>query len=305
MSGIIDAAAGLFYRFAASGSLPASWFRDLDPAGVPRARRTGKLSLEIVSHCWRYGHFLTYQLSSLVNHRTDKLDVTMTVYHAPGDEPVLRVLRFFEDIDVPGVTWCWRPLPEGRLFRRSIGRNLAAKATRADWVWFTDVDVVFHQGCLDTLADLLQGRDDALVHPRSPLGTALLPEDHELLTQGRAAPAVRDIPLEAFRPYGGNHDRAKGPYQITHGDMARAVGYCESHRPLPAAGAALAQGLRGPRVPLAPGHRRHGPRHPGLLPDPPCRQGTVPGRLGRQQAALLHTQEPRPASTVTRAGAAA
>ena len=237
MSGIVDAAAGLFYRFAASGSLPASWFRDQDPAGVPRARRTGKLSLEIVSHCWRYGHFLTYQLSSLVNHRTDKLDVTMTVYHAPGDEPVLRVLRFFEDIDVPGVTWCWRPLPEGRLFRRSIGRNLAAKATRADWVWFTDVDVVFHQGCLDTLADLLQGRDDALVHPRSPLGTALLPEDHELLTRGRAAPAVRDIPLEAFRPYGGNHDRAKGPYQITHGDVARAVGYCESiglyQRPAP------------------------------------------------------------------------
>ncbi len=237
MSEIFDAAAGLFYRFAASGALPASWFRDLDPASLPRARRTGRLSLEIVSHCWRYGHFLLYQLSSLVIHRTDKLDVTMTVYHASGDESVLPVLRFFEAIDVPGVTWCWRPLPEERLFRRSIGRNLAARATGADWIWFTDVDLVFHEGCLDTLADLLQGRDDVLVHPRSPLGTSLLPEDHEILTQGRAAPAVRDIPLEAFRPYGGNHDRAKGPYQITHGDVARAVGYCESialyQRPAP------------------------------------------------------------------------
>ena len=143
------------------------------------------------------------------------------------------------------------------------------------------------------LADLLQGRDDALVYPRSPLGTALLPEDHELLRQGRTAPAVRDIPLEAFRPYGGNHDRAKGPYQITHGDVARAVGYCESiglyQRP------ALAQGLRGPGVPLASGHRRHRPGHPGLLPDPPCRQGTVPGRVGGRQAALVHTKEPRSA----------
>ena len=228
MSEFVDTAAGLFYRFAASGALPASWFRDIDPAGVPRAKRTGRLSLEIVSHCWRYGHFLIYQLSSLVNHRTDKLDVTMTVYHAPEDESVLRVLRFFEGIDLPGVSWCWRPLPEERLFRRSIGRNLAARATQADWIWFTDADIVFHGGCLDTLADLLQGRDDALVHPRSPLGTALLPEDHELLRQGRDAPAVLDVPMAEFRPYGGSHDRAKGPYQITHGDAARAVGYCES-----------------------------------------------------------------------------
>ncbi len=237
MSEFGDAAAGLFYRFAASGALPASWFRGIDPAAAPRAKRTGKLSIEIVSHCWQYGHFLTYQLGSLVNHRTDKLDVTMTVYHAPDDESVLRVLRFFEGIAVPGVSWRWRPLPEKRLFRRSIGRNLAARATRADWIWFTDADVVFHEGCLETLANLLQGRDDALVHPRLPLGTSLLPEDHELLMQGRAAPAVLDIPLDEFRPCGGIHDRAKGPYQITHGDVARAVGYCDSiglyQRPAP------------------------------------------------------------------------
>ena len=230
-------ASGLFYRIAATGALPASWFRDLDPAGVARARHTGRLSLEIVSHCWRYGHFLTYQLSSLVNHPTDKLDVTMTVYHAPDDESVLRVLRFFEGIDVPGVSWCWQPLPEKRLFRRSIGRNLAARATRANWLWFTDADVVFHEGCLDALADLLQGRDDALVHPRTVLGTSLLLENHEILRQGRAAPAVRDIPIDEFRPYGGIHDRAKGPYQITHGDVARAFGYCETiglyQRPAP------------------------------------------------------------------------
>ena len=227
----------MFYRIAATGALPASWFRDFDPAGVARAKHTGRLSLEIVSHCWRYGHFLTYQLSSLVNHPTDKLDITMTVYHSPDDESVLRVLRFFEGIDVSGVSWCWRPLPEKRLFRRSIGRNLAARATRANWLWFTDADVVFHEGCLDALADLLQGRDDALVHPRTVLGTSLLPEDHEILRQGRAAPAVRDIPIDEFRPYGGTHDRAKGPYQITHGDVARAFGYCETiglyQRPAP------------------------------------------------------------------------
>ena len=228
MSDFIDTASGLFYRFAASGALPASWFRDVDPASVVRTKRTGGLSLEIVTHCWGYGHFLTYQLSSLVNHRTDKLDVTMTVYHAPEDESVLRVLRFFEGIDVPGVSWCWRPLPRERLFRRSIGRNLAAQATPADWIWFTDADIVFYEGCLDTLAEVLQGRDDALVHPGTILGTSLLPEDHEIIRQGHAAPAVREISIEEFRPYNGNHTKAKGPFQITHGDVARAAGYCGS-----------------------------------------------------------------------------
>ena len=237
MSEFTNTASGLFYRLAASGALPASWFRDADPAGMAKARRTGRLSLEIVTHCWAYGHFLTYQLSSLVNHRTDKLNVTMTVYHAPEDESVLRVLRFFEGIDVPGVTWCWRPLPKEHLFRRSIGRNLAAQTTRADWVWFTDADIVFYDGCLSTLAEVLQGRDDALVHPRTILGTSLLPEDHDILRQGRSAPGVREIPIEEFHPYNGIHDKAKGSFQITHGDVARALGYCGSiglyQRPVP------------------------------------------------------------------------
>lgn len=228
MSELIDTAAGLFYRLAAGGALPPSWFRDADPSSVERTRRTGRLSLEIVTHCWSYGHFLTYQLSSLVNHSTYKLDVTMTVYHAPGDESVLRVLRFFGDIDVPGVSWCWRPLPKEQLFRRSIGRNLAARATKADWIWFTDADIVFYDGCLSTLAQSLQGRDDPLVHPRTILGTALLPEDHEILRQGRSAPAVRQIPIQEFRPYNGFHHKAKGPFQVTHGDVARALGYCGS-----------------------------------------------------------------------------
>jgi hypothetical protein len=228
LSPFSEKAHSYFYRFAVSGGLPVAWFRDVDPAAVQKARKTGRLSLEIVSHCWRYGHFLTYQLSSLVHHRTDKLDITMTVFHVPGDEAVTRVLDYFGQITVPGVTWNWRQLPKEQLFRRGIGRNLAAKATQADWIWFTDADILFHEGCLDTLADLLEGRDDALVHPRIGLGTALLPEDHEILARGRAGPALLDIPLDAFRPYGGPRRKAAGPHQITHGDIARACGYCDS-----------------------------------------------------------------------------
>ena len=237
MQGFGQAAVGLFYRFAASGALPASWFRTMDPHQVIRAKRTGRLNLEIVSHCWQYGHLLTYQLGSLVSHRTDKLHVTMTVYHAAGDESVIRLLRFFEGIEVPNVAWNWVPLPEERLFRRSIGRNLAARGTCADWIWFTDADVVFHKGCLDALAEILQKRNDLLVYPRTPRSTSLLTEDHDILRGGRAGPAVREIPLEAFPLRGPALDKATGPYQIAHGDVARALGYCASidfyQRPAP------------------------------------------------------------------------
>ena len=227
MSGLTDGVAGLFYRIAASGFLPAAWFRKVDPAAVDKAQRTGKLSLEIVCHCWQYGHFLTYQLSSLVEHNSDKLDITMSVFYADGDESVARVLDFFQDIDVPGVTWNWRMLPKEQLFRRSIGRNIAAKTTTADWIWFTDCDILFHENCLDTLADELQGRDDVLTFPRIGLGTSLMEDDADVLNQGRDGPAIREIPIEDFYPYGGPRSKAKGPYQIMHGDVARACGYCE------------------------------------------------------------------------------
>jgi len=228
MSAFSDGAAGIFYRLAASGWLPAAWFRDTDPAAVDKASKTGKLSLELVSHCWRYHHFLTYQLSSLVSNPTDKFDITMTVFYAEEDEAVRKVLDYFGDMDLPGITWNWQALDKARLFRRSIGRNLAAKNTQADWIWFTDCDILFHERCLDTLADELQGRDDALVFPRIGLGTSLLPDDDQILEAGRRGPAILEIPIEQFTPYGGERDKAKGPHQITHGDIARACGYCES-----------------------------------------------------------------------------
>lgn len=228
MPGLTEKIAAVFFRLAASGLVPASWFRAVDPREVPREKRVGRLRLEIVSHCWRYGHLLAYQLSSLVRHRTDKLDVTMTVFHAAEDESVAPVLERFGRLDVPGVTWNWRALPKEQLFRRGIGRNLAAKGTEADWIWFCDCDIVFHRDCLATLADELQGRDDALVFPATTLATPLLEPDDPILTRGLDARDLVEVPPDRFRPHGGRYDRAKGAYQITHGDVARACGYCET-----------------------------------------------------------------------------
>lgn len=214
-----------FFRVAASGLVPARWFlRDLPPEGA-RAARTGRLSVEIASHCWQYSHLLAYQLSSLVLHPPTRVAVTMTVFYAAEDADTVALLRYFEARRVPGVRWNWCALDKTHLLRRSIGRNRAARATECDWIWFTDCDTLFHEGCLDALGDALQGRRDTLVFPEEEHCSALLPEDDPLLTAARGRPAIVEIDASRFAPQ--RRGRATGPYQITHGDVARACGYCD------------------------------------------------------------------------------
>lgn len=221
-----DGLQGRFLRLAASGYVPAKWFEPDLPDVETRAARTGELHLEIVSHCWNYGNMLLYQLSSLVNFPPSKMHVTMTVFYNEADTDTEALLRHFSSIDVPGVTWNWRQLPTQALFRRAIGRNLAAKQSQADWIWFTDCDLLFREGCLDALNEALQGRQDALVYPRQEFCTGLLQSDHELLRPDLKQIEVADVDPALFRRF--EKSRATGPLQITHGDVARAVGYCEA-----------------------------------------------------------------------------
>lgn len=217
-----------FLRLAACGVVPPEWYLSDLPEPGQRASRRGRLSLEIVSHCWRYSHLLVYQLSSLLLHPPRDMDVTMTVFHAVEDQDTVALLDFFGSHEVPGVTWNWRTLEKGRLFRRAIGRNLAAKETSADWIWFTDCDVVFGPGCLDRLNQVLQGRRDALVFPHEERCSDLLESEDPLLQAGAGKPRVVDIDHTDFTAR--QRDRATGPLQITHGDVARACGYCEGLR---------------------------------------------------------------------------
>ena len=211
-------------RIAMTGIVPGRWIaRPPDPAKL--AARTGVLTIEVVSHCWRYAHLLAYQLSSLVNFPPTRARVRMTVFHAVEDSRVCDLLAYFGAIEVPGVTWNWQGLPPGELFRRSIGRNRAARGTPADWVWFADCDILFHRGCMDTLADQLQGRRDPLTYPKEERVTAMLGESDPLLLAERDRPKVVDIDPAQFKLLP-NPPRAKGAYQIVHGDVARQGGYC-------------------------------------------------------------------------------
>lgn len=217
-----------FYRLAASGLVPRGWVADPPPPLLPQPANDGPLELEIVSHCWRYSWVLTYQLSSLLLHPPDGVRLQMTVFYSPEDEPTSRVLQFFGGQSHPSITWDWRPLRRELLFRRAVGRNQAALATRAHWIWFTDCDQVFHRGCLDSLPSILAGHDGPLVFPREVHCTELLGLDDPLFRAVADGPSLVDIDLRRFSPV--THTRAVGALQIVRGDVAREMGYCKDIR---------------------------------------------------------------------------
>ena len=216
--------ANLFYSRVVGSLLPSRWFGPEAPRpdalGVPR----GRLRLQIVSHCWNYAHLLRFQTSSLVEHPPSDVDVTYSLYFAAEDEGVAALVAELRRIDVPNVTWEWNVLPREALFRRAIGRHRAALASTADWIWFADCDLIFHAGCLDSLAAALDGRATGLVFPASERVTDLLPADHPMLNQRPGPRGTVGIDPDLFTesPIG----KAKGAFQICHGDVARAVGYC-------------------------------------------------------------------------------
>ncbi len=223
-TGVSGALTGLFLRFAAGGYVPARWFRGPLLPVSQRQARTGELHVEIVSHCWNYSHFLAYQLASLARFPVTRGTVTMTVFYSREDHETTALLDYFAGMRCANIVWNWQELPRQSLFRRAIGRNRAALQTTADWVWFTDCDLLFREGCLDSLIELLQGRKDALVYPEVERCTTLLAEDDALLTPDLSRPHLLDIDGTEFVEF--RRSRATGPLQIAHGDVVRAHGYC-------------------------------------------------------------------------------
>ena len=221
----MDAIEQVYIRIATTGLVPSRWYLK-PPKPEELTARSGVIDIEIVSHCWQYAHLLAYQLSSLVNFPPTGARVRMTVFYAPEDTRTRAMLDFFGGIAVPGVTWNWQALPSPELFRRAIGRNRIARSTTADWVWFTDCDIVFHRGCIDTLASQLQGRQDLLCYPKFERITPMLTEDDPVLAAERDRPRVVDIDTGQFT-LAENPPKAKGAYHIVHGDAARQCGYCE------------------------------------------------------------------------------
>jgi hypothetical protein len=213
-----------FFRLIMKQILPASWFRSALPEIKDRTPVDGFFKLEIVSHCWGYSNMLTYQLSSFVNYPPTKCALTVTVFYAKEDTKSQAVLDFFSKKTVENVTWNFQALSKGKLFRRAIGRNMAARTSEANWLWFTDCDIIFHKNCLDSLAEQLQGKQEVLYYPGQERTTEMLTQDDPMLSED-SEPQLVDIDTAGFSLH--SRDKAKGAFQIVHGDVARAIGYCE------------------------------------------------------------------------------
>lgn len=223
----LDALKSVALKYFVS-KLPAKWFfdapADLGAFNLPADR---KARIEIVSHCWNYAIFLHYQLSSLVEHAVSRADVVVTVFYSKEDADTQRVLDFFSGQKIDYLTWNFVALEKEYLFRRSIGRNMAAKSTTADWIWFTDCDSIFNQGCLDSLLASLDGHRGALVYPSTEYRTDALGEG--TVSYYNQLPAIIKLVSSGdltFFPT--SISRATGPLQITRGDVARQIGYCDS-----------------------------------------------------------------------------
>ncbi len=185
---------------------------------------TPRMSLEIVCHCWNYSRLLTYQLSSLVLFPPKDVGVTMTVFHNEEDERTVQVLDYFRAISADNVSWNWRQLEKPLLFRRAIGRNMAALETKADWIFFTDCDQVFREGCIDSFTQLMS-IEAPLVYPRYVNCTTHIGADNPILEKADEGPAILDIDPADFQPV--LHTRAIGGVQVARGDVVRQTGYCK------------------------------------------------------------------------------
>lgn len=213
-----------FYNRIVGSVLPLAWFAPRSPDASELSIAGSPLQLQIVSHCWNYSHLSLFQLSSLVNYPPQQCELTYTLFYAEEDQGMLKLIEHFSQMQVPNITWDWQVLPKAELFRRAIGRHRASLATTADWIWFTDCDLIFHKGCLDSLVTSVADKQTRMVFPAYEGITDLLPPEHPMLNQNITDSGTIDIDPDLFQR--NTISKAKGAFQIVHGDVARAAGYC-------------------------------------------------------------------------------
>ena len=191
-------------------------------------------SLHLVTHCWNYSRLLCYQLSSLVDCVPNRFSTTCTVFYCRDDVATVKSLLFFQGFvfspticpGMPWLNWDFRPLPPDQLCRRAIGRNMAAKDTSADWVWFLDCDYVFGLGCLDSLPDELPKVTGPLAYPRAVYRSTTHQCGDEAIERV-TKPKLYAIDPDDFSAY--RNRRAIGGIQIVRGDVCRRHGYLDGH----------------------------------------------------------------------------
>ena len=190
------------------------------------------MSIRIVTHCYaeklpQYAQFLRYQLTSLFLYKPH-VRIAITTCCTATDEATHKVLNDFSDYKIPDVTLSIITLSPSDLFRRCIGRNIAAGYSSEDVVFFTDVDHVFQVGFLDRVWKTylkLEGLDrkpdmfypsEIMIHKDHAIGDELVrnslesddtmlfinASDFELKRYNRAIGGVQIVPRRVIQKRG-------------------------------------------------------------------------------------------------------
>lgn len=119
--------------------------------------------IEIVSHVYagplkQYATMMRFQISSLLLYPAlnDLIHYRAFVADRENDPATWEVIDMMEPLLAASIN-CYATftiLPLGELFRRAIGRHRACceLGDRVNIVWFTDVDYVFGEGCIEAIA---------------------------------------------------------------------------------------------------------------------------------------------------------
>ncbi len=182
--------------------------------------------IEIVSHCWaeeleHYSTALRFQLSSLILHPPVECNVMATICCVPTDWRTYRELCYF----ARAMTIKIIPMSRDHIGRRSIGRNIAAKQTGADIVWFADCDQAFLHGILDQLATMVWPEPSEMIFPRRIMIHKDWDTGDAVTSAEPEEPRLVDLDESLFTPK--RYFRAIGGVQIVRGDFAREHGYLD------------------------------------------------------------------------------
>ena len=114
-----------------------------------------ELTLEIMIHCYHYEKRLCWMLSSLVQQIGDAPNMIVNISHAPntGNPTTEEVINFFREkgLDIKETL-----VTQEQVSNRAIARNKQSTETNADWVLFSDSDMVFDPMFFDDLQKQLK-----------------------------------------------------------------------------------------------------------------------------------------------------
>jgi hypothetical protein len=163
------------------------------------------MQTELVVHA--YGPFYACLLARQLRSLAYIPNVTVTVCHANSEAHVIAdAVEGIQGVDVR-----WLPLELPQLLNRAIGRNLVAKSSHADWVWFTDCDYLFSRECVASLAKL-DPHKACMYYPQ---------------TVQKSVGYFDDDPYAEFAFEEAKNRKAIGGIQIVPGGLARLYGYLD------------------------------------------------------------------------------